>query len=187
MVLARFDPGTRTLEHASAGHVPALFFHADGRVEQLGSSGPLLGIFKEDRWTTRTHEFPPGSLLVMLTDGVLEAQDSDRHPVGLSRLVTVLSARAPLDAHGVLTTLREEILRHQGPRPLSDDQTILVAEATAGPAVTIMAAAEPVLANMSTPAAPDRIDCGSTTPRVPRPASWSRCACFGTSDCEEIS
>jgi len=73
-----------------------------------------------------------GDQLLLYTDGLTEAQNSDGDEFGFERLVT-LSAQLAGPAASVkgvstdpLGTLRQELARFAGGRPLNDDLTLAV-------------------------------------------------------------
>lgn len=64
------------LVYANAGHLPALLFHADGRIDQLGEAvAQPLGVGSEFPEYTAT--FPPGTDLLLYTDGLVESRSRD--------------------------------------------------------------------------------------------------------------
>ncbi|EGY27539.1 response regulator [Desulfovibrio sp. A2] len=60
---------TGTLEYVNAGHCPALLRDGAGGVDRLPSNAPLLGFFSAD-FTAERRPFPPGSQLLLFTDGL---------------------------------------------------------------------------------------------------------------------
>nr|WP_153426844.1 SpoIIE family protein phosphatase [Streptomyces alkaliphilus] len=71
------DPHEDTIVYASAGHIPIVIRHPDGRVERAEEpTGPPLGT---GGWlhTSGTLDFPPGSAAVLCTDGLVERRDAD--------------------------------------------------------------------------------------------------------------
>ncbi|WP_037680106.1 SpoIIE family protein phosphatase [Streptomyces griseus] len=63
---------------ATAGHPPPLLRHPDGRTEVLDlSPGLLLGIDPAADYTTSGIELPPGSVLALYTDGLVETPGVD--------------------------------------------------------------------------------------------------------------
>ncbi|MFJ8676891.1 PP2C family protein-serine/threonine phosphatase [Streptomyces sp. NPDC093589] len=69
-VCCRFDPATRTLEWAQAGHpAPLLFRGGTGRALDP-PEGVLLGATTGAAYTQRTEQLEPGDLLVLHTDGL---------------------------------------------------------------------------------------------------------------------
>jgi serine phosphatase RsbU (regulator of sigma subunit) len=80
------DPATGTLTLCNAGHVPVVLVYPDGSTEALGAgSGLPLGVLRHLDRTVTTAHLEPGSILVLVTDGVVESRthDLDR---GISRL-----------------------------------------------------------------------------------------------------
>ncbi|MGP3923269.1 SpoIIE family protein phosphatase [Streptomyces sp. 8N616] len=72
---------------ASAGHPQPLLRHPDGRTEVLAPPpGLLLGIDRDSRYPTLEIGLPPGSLLALYTDGLIEAPgtDEERTVAGLA-------------------------------------------------------------------------------------------------------
>jgi len=99
--LAVVDPAARTVRWASGGHPPALLV-LPGRllVARLEPTGPLLlgGVgLAADAWGEQEVTMPPGSQLLMCTDGLLEVRDAEGAELGTDGvLATLLSV--PVDA-----------------------------------------------------------------------------------------
>ncbi len=75
---ARLDPVAHQAHLANAGHLPALLRHTDGRTEKLDvPPGPLLGIRADAEYATSVVALPPGSILALYTDGLVEAPGTD--------------------------------------------------------------------------------------------------------------
>jgi len=72
------DAQARTLTVANAGHVPAFLRRASGEVQIVGhASGPPLGILDEATYFDDTYRIDSGDVLVLMTDGILEAVETD--------------------------------------------------------------------------------------------------------------
>lgn len=72
------DGQAKTLTVANAGHVPAVLRRASGGVHIVGhASGPPLGIMEEAQYFDETYRIDTGDVLVLMTDGVLEAVETD--------------------------------------------------------------------------------------------------------------
>jgi len=68
-----FDPINRTLIYASAGQPPPLLLRTDGETEPLLGTGLPLGLRANGEKTSSvTIELPPGSRLLLYTDGLTE-------------------------------------------------------------------------------------------------------------------
>jgi sigma-B regulation protein RsbU (phosphoserine phosphatase) len=126
-----YDPTTRTLAHASAGHPPPRILRR-GRVTPLTGEASLpLGIDAGELYTDHESRLEPGDVLILYTDGITEARNPQGDMFGEDRLDAAAvcrgSAQSTLDA--ILSTLD----RFRGSRPLGDDSTLLVARITDGP------------------------------------------------------
>jgi PAS domain S-box-containing protein len=72
------DPVTGEMSLCNAGHIPAVVVDPDGRTEVLsGQEGPPLGVLRNFDRSVLTHHLQPDSLLIMVTDGVVESRRHD--------------------------------------------------------------------------------------------------------------
>ena len=78
-----------------AGH-PLPLLVREGRVDPVGSWGPLLGAFADERWRTTRVPIAADDVLVLYTDGVLDAKGSDDR-FGEERLRETLEGSASAD------------------------------------------------------------------------------------------
>jgi serine phosphatase RsbU (regulator of sigma subunit) len=102
----QFEPATGSARYVRAGHPPALLRHSDGTVSELDGSGtPPLGVLDGISYREHTVEIPPGSLLLMYTDGLIERRDTSLADE-LGRLKNMLS-QAPAGARETLDWLEE--------------------------------------------------------------------------------
>jgi sigma-B regulation protein RsbU (phosphoserine phosphatase) len=119
-------PKTHRFTYVNAGHNPPYVLDADGTVTELVPGGPVAGVAHPMDYTSRTITIHPGSLLMMFTDGVTEAENPDGEMYDESRLVDFLHAHrtSPLDQlHADLIT---EVNAFQEGMPHSDDITVLI-------------------------------------------------------------
>lgn len=86
------DDGRLTI--TNAGHCPPLILRNDGTIETVHSTGPLLGILPNGRWTSATTQLQSGESLVLYSDGLVEAQ-VDGDELGVSGLRKRISAKNP--------------------------------------------------------------------------------------------
>lgn len=62
-----------TLTVANAGHCPPLIVRRDGRVEEIESTGPVVGILRDPLWTSHRTHLATGETMVLYSDGVTDA------------------------------------------------------------------------------------------------------------------
>ncbi|MFI8327031.1 GAF domain-containing SpoIIE family protein phosphatase [Streptomyces sp. NPDC085529] len=101
---ARIDLAAHTACLATAGHLPPLLRHPDGAttVVQL-EPGLLLGIEADATYPTHTLALPPGAVLALFTDGLVETPDQplDTRITGLAHDL----ATGPADLHALADAL----------------------------------------------------------------------------------
>src|SRR5215216_6755173 len=71
------DASNRTLAYTNAGHNPPLLMDADGTARFMERGGLPLGMFRNTRYYEYYQAIEPGQLLVLYTDGVTEALNSN--------------------------------------------------------------------------------------------------------------
>ncbi|GHD85473.1 SpoIIE family protein phosphatase [Streptomyces naganishii] len=77
-LITQLEPGRRHARFATAGHPPPLLRHPDGRTEVVDvPPGLLLGIDPDAGYTTVRIPLPPGAVLALYTDGLVEAPGVD--------------------------------------------------------------------------------------------------------------
>jgi serine phosphatase RsbU (regulator of sigma subunit)/class 3 adenylate cyclase len=83
------DPIHGSLVYSNAGHNPPYWAqpHSNGEIQPLVRTGIPLGIFEYTYWDTATIQLHPGDLVVMFTDGLTEAENSNGEFYGEERLI----------------------------------------------------------------------------------------------------
>jgi sigma-B regulation protein RsbU (phosphoserine phosphatase) len=124
-----FDPRTRSLTYASAGHNPPRIKRcADGTIDSLDAvAGLPLGVFPEHRYDQTTLALVPGDQLVLYTDGITEATDGLGQQFGTARLDDAI-ASCQSDAGAVIQKILDRLEEFTGDRPADDDRTLVVAK-----------------------------------------------------------
>lgn len=91
-VIGRYGLTDGSYELVSAGHLPALLNTAGALREEGDSTGPLLGVVADGRWTSRRGHLESGDWLAVYTDGITEARDPEGRMLGTQGLATELAA-----------------------------------------------------------------------------------------------
>jgi serine phosphatase RsbU (regulator of sigma subunit) len=108
---------------SAGGHPPALVRRADGTVEAVDVGGPMLGVVPGARLAEVTLALAPGDLLLLYTDGVLDARVG-KGIFGEQRLRDALAAADGQDAGQTVASI-DAALRTSSPGPPRDDKALL--------------------------------------------------------------
>ena len=92
-----------TLMVANGGHCPPLILRNDGTIEEIPSTGPLLGILRNPAWRSYRTHLEPGESLVLYSDGVTESV-RDGEELGVPGLRNII-ARAGASPQKILREL----------------------------------------------------------------------------------
>jgi len=89
--------------------------------------GPTLplGIMPDTPYAARELALEPGDLLVFYTDGIVEAQDSDRQLFGFNRLEALVRAHGDLPPSEFIELVLRALAEFMGTTPQHDDMTIV--------------------------------------------------------------
>jgi len=126
MAMLRISADSSSARYASAGHEHSYLRHADGSCDELASTGLVLGVDNTalyfDREITLTHK----DLLVLLSDGVTEAQNTDGNLLGRHAVAAIIKNTMHSHATDMANELISEAIKHRGDAPILDDMTVLV-------------------------------------------------------------
>ena len=126
LLVGIFDPPTRHLEIANGGMVqPYVRNGSEWSFVPVG--GFPLGISKGATYSAKTITLAPGTVLLIMSDGVVEAQDPAGELFGFERLEELLNnLPADVTAQQVVDKILEETREHLAGEEAQDDLTILV-------------------------------------------------------------
>lgn len=124
MIGGLYDPGSRTVRLANAGHVPALLRTGDGAVREIPADGPPLGVLEDAQFTSRELPLTSGALY-LYTDGLVEARAADGAELGIGGLKDLIRATAQAPAARRAQRLLDALYGAE----VRDDVTALVIDA----------------------------------------------------------
>jgi sigma-B regulation protein RsbU (phosphoserine phosphatase) len=128
LILAQFDPLERRLVYANAGHTAA--YHLDGRGNVkavMESGGPPAGMIAGTVYgVTENPPIDDGDIVVFLTDGVTETEDSSGNCFGADAAINVIRDHLEASAQDLVRYLRDAARAFAGGAAQEDDITLLV-------------------------------------------------------------
>jgi sigma-B regulation protein RsbU (phosphoserine phosphatase) len=107
--LAEINLTTRALTFINAGHNPPILRRPSGALERLEAGGLPFGIKPEAHYESGSATIAPGDLLVIFTDGVVEAENERGEEYGDPRLVELLNAEPQGSAADQLKNLMNSV------------------------------------------------------------------------------
>ena len=129
-VIAFFESGEKTLTIARAGHNWPLYYSAQTKtIEPLKTRGVCLGIDRDTGFSTCLEEksmaVQSGDVLLLYSDGITEAMNSDHHLFDQSRLESALKESADYPAEKIVERINlrlDEFVQSEEPH---DDVTMV--------------------------------------------------------------
>lgn len=124
MVVAAIEG--RRIEVAAAAMPPVLIRRAaSGTVEEVMLPGVPLGSLANARYQAQELRLAAGDIVLLVSDGVVEAVDAAGEPFGYERLAAALAAAPDGTAEELVGGLVGAVAGFTGGRPLADDLTVV--------------------------------------------------------------
>lgn len=123
---AQYEPPTRTLTYSNGGHNEPMLLRGTQLI-RLDKGGPPIGLFDALDYEQASIELEPGDLLVLFTDGISEAENSERRDWGeseLKRVVRTLAGKSPVDVIEAILRAADDFAAGA---PQHDDMTVVAA------------------------------------------------------------
>ncbi len=126
LLIGVLDVRTGNILFANGGHSPPLVLRQGGEIETLhGISGPAAGVVDDVDFTLMQTQLQVGDCLLLYTDGVNEAMNTDYQLYGNERLYHVFSGCQHLTAAKVVEAIMTDVRTHATGTEQSDDITVL--------------------------------------------------------------
>ena len=119
------DRTTGSLRYANAGHVPPVIVRRDGGSEELQEGGTVLGMFPDAAYEESQVTFRRGDSMVLLTDGITEAENAEGREFGQKGVVSLLVRNRKVGASELKQRLLKELASFSSGR-LQDDAALMI-------------------------------------------------------------
>ena len=127
LFVGMLDPVTGAFTYVNAGQNPPLVRRSDGRYDSLREGGVAVGMFEQATYEEGTTQLAVGDVLVMFSDGVVEAEDKAEQPFDEAGVRSIVEQPVWSSAKELSWALVAAVQRHSDDRRLMDDLTALVA------------------------------------------------------------
>jgi serine phosphatase RsbU (regulator of sigma subunit) len=131
LTYVQIDMQLREIELLRAGHCETLYYnHAHDELMTLAGRGMGLGIVRDDKYGHFVGQpdkmnFQPGDLLILITDGIIEARDNKMEEFGFDRYREIVHRLRKTDSRIIAETLVQQVKAFTGNK-IEDDYSILV-------------------------------------------------------------
>lgn len=116
---------------ARAGHCHTLYYHSiKEEVSYFQTAGLGLGIIRNDSYEkhikNQFYDYNPGDVMVIYTDGIVEARNAEQEEYGEQRLLDMLEQTFSMEADEIKEHILNDLAQFSAGQPMHDDQTLLV-------------------------------------------------------------
>lgn len=127
MFYLQYCPTEHKLSYSSAGHnTPLLFRNRNKRIDYLDAEGLIFGIKPNVVFDQQRISLEAGDILLLYTDGIIEAEDSHNEFFGIERLGKLIQESADLSPQQLIDRIMEQVRIFTGLRHFKDDITLVV-------------------------------------------------------------
>jgi len=125
--VARFHPGGRRVDFASAGHAVPLLVRPGSPLEETDMAGPALGLLSAASYDESNRELTPGDILVFYSDGLLDARNREGNGLDVRYLGELVATAGGGTAKQIRDRLLGALESHCDGRAFEHDATVIVA------------------------------------------------------------
>ncbi|MGR8941304.1 MAG: SpoIIE family protein phosphatase [Gammaproteobacteria bacterium] len=127
MFYMKYNPATRRLSYANAGHNRPLLLRAgDTTCRELDAEGIIFGVTKEIAFEEKSIELSAGDLVLLYTDGITEAQNAAGEFFGVERLTWLFSTLGTKAPQEIINAIVNDLQTFSGSASFVDDVSMVV-------------------------------------------------------------
>jgi len=122
-----YDTRTSRLRYTNAGHPPPVLYRVSGETFlELDAEGLIIGVKKDVDFEERSLRVESGDLLLLYTDGIIEAEGPGGELFGTRRLQTILAREHRKSASEIISAVLAAVRAFSGANSFKDDISMLV-------------------------------------------------------------
>ena len=123
----QYDIHNHKLSFANAGHPPPLWLSPQqNKSSQLDAGGLILGVHEHVNYEQNTIFLAKGDLILVYTDGLTEAENTDGEFFGLDRVNQILIAHYQQSPQNIIEALLKQLKAFSRSDSFNDDITLMV-------------------------------------------------------------
>ncbi len=120
-----WDAPSRKLTFANAGGLPPIICRGDTLLD-LHAEGVPVGLLQGRVYDEMSADLQPGDLVVLTSDGILDAPNEAGEEYGRARLGEIIGRLSHLPVKEIVSSIYNEVEAFAGDTPQFDDQTVLI-------------------------------------------------------------
>jgi sigma-B regulation protein RsbU (phosphoserine phosphatase) len=125
--VALYAERENVIRYSNAGHPPALLWKAGSQeFRELKEGGTALGLFRDETYDTADETLQSGDILVIYTDGIVEAKNSDGEFYGDRRFRDAISGNTQHSSQELLDSILKSLELFQTGTQQRDDITLVI-------------------------------------------------------------
>jgi sigma-B regulation protein RsbU (phosphoserine phosphatase) len=122
-----YDMNARTIEYSNAAHHPLMIYRAaTGTIESIDTEGLPIGLEPQTKYGLATATLAPGDILVLYTDGVIEAMNARGEQYSYESLARIIKENKDMEPDDLTEIIKTDIENFVGNAKQHDDQTLLL-------------------------------------------------------------
>jgi serine phosphatase RsbU (regulator of sigma subunit) len=127
MFYLQYNPLTHRLIYSNAGHnTPLLWKSKEKQIITLDAEGLIFGITNDITFEQKATDLEAGDILLLYTDGIVEAEDENNNLFGIERLGKLLEEGSHLEPQELIDQIMTQGRFFTGMRHFNDDITLVV-------------------------------------------------------------
>jgi serine phosphatase RsbU (regulator of sigma subunit) len=126
MFYGKLSPQAHSLEYTNAGHNPPLVIRAGTDPSRLDKGGPVLGVLPNSRYESERISLCQGDVLVLYTDGTVEAENPAAEQYSAERLSRTVSLHLQQNASELIETIYTSVIQFRETASLADDLALVL-------------------------------------------------------------
>lgn len=123
----QYDRRGQTARYANAGHSPPLLYQSRKRAcVQLDADGLIVGVNRQVDFEEKSQPIESGDVILLYTDGLIEAEDGRGEFFGIERVESLLLAHCRDEPSALIDVLLENLRQFCRTDAFRDDVTLMV-------------------------------------------------------------
>jgi len=127
MFICMYDLKQGRLEYCNAGHNPPVIGNAEGPYTFLDvkEANAPIGLWPDLEYVGEEMDLPGGSMMLLYTDGLNEAENCQQKQYGEDRIIEQLTSHSSSNCHDIIETLKADADQFRDGAEQNDDLTML--------------------------------------------------------------